>query len=90
VGLKRSALVERDVALRSGFARCVIGCRNRLAQVEAILKERSPLTILNRGYSITRDAAGHIVRDAAQVALGDDLSIRLARGELGAKVTKKL
>jgi hypothetical protein len=26
------------------------------------------------------------VRDAAQVTLGDDLSIRLARGELGATV----
>jgi len=89
VGLKRSALGERDVALRSGFERCVIGCRNRLAQVEAILKERSPLTILNRGYSITRDAAGHIVRDVAQVSIGDNLSIRLARGELGATVKEK-
>jgi exodeoxyribonuclease VII large subunit len=47
------------------------------------------LTILRRGYSITRDAAGRIVRDAAQVALGDDISIRLSRGELGASVTKK-
>jgi len=89
VGLKRSALAERDVALRSQFQRCVIGSRNRLAQVEAILKERSPLTILNRGYSITRDAQGHIVRDAAQVSIGDDLSIRLALGELGATVKEK-
>jgi len=30
-----------------------------------------------------------IVRDAAQVALGDDLSIRLSRGELGASVRGK-
>ncbi|MCJ7502864.1 MAG: exodeoxyribonuclease VII large subunit, partial [Acidobacteriia bacterium] len=57
--------------------------------VEAVLKERSPLTILRRGYSITRDAAGRIVRDATQVSLGDDLSIRLARGELGATVREK-
>jgi len=89
ISLKRAALAERDVALRSGFHRCVTDRRNRLAQVEAILKERSPLTILNRGYSITRNAQGHIVRDAAQVSIGDDLSIRLARGELGATVTKK-
>ena len=47
------------------------------------------LTILRRGYSITRDAAGRIVRDAAQVALGDDLSTRQARGELGATVREK-
>jgi exodeoxyribonuclease VII large subunit len=45
---------------------------------------------LDRGYSITRNAHGHIVRDAAQVSVGDDLAIRLARGELGAAVTKKL
>lgn len=89
VSLKRSALAERDVALRSQFQRCVTDRRNRLAQVEAILKERSPLTILNRGYSITRDAQGRIVRDAAQVAIGDDLSIRLARGEVGATVKGK-
>jgi len=30
-----------------------------------------------------------IVRDAAQVALGSDISIRLARGELGASVRRK-
>jgi hypothetical protein len=47
------------------------------------------LTILRRGYSITRDAAGRIVRDAAQVSLGDDISIRLSRGELGATVRSR-
>ena len=30
-----------------------------------------------------------VARDAAQVALGDDLSIRLTRGELGATVKAK-
>ncbi|MGD0921359.1 MAG: hypothetical protein ABSA70_06275 [Terriglobia bacterium] len=30
-----------------------------------------------------------IVRDAVQVSIGDDLSIRLARGELGATVKDK-
>jgi len=54
--------------------------------LEAILQERSPLVILNRGYSITRDASGRIVRDAAAVAIGSDVSIRLARGELSATV----
>jgi exodeoxyribonuclease VII large subunit len=57
--------------------------------VEAILKERSPLTILQRGYSITHDAAGKIVRDAEAVALGSDISVRLARGELGATIKER-
>jgi len=89
VGLKRSALESRDRRFETTFRQFLLARRNRLLQVEAILKERSPLTILNRGYSITRDAQGRIVRDAAQVAIGDDLSIRLARGELGATVKEK-
>ena len=63
--------------------------RTRLAYFAALLNERNPLTILNRGYSITRDAAGKIIRDAATVALGDHISIRLARGELDATVKDK-
>jgi len=89
VGLKRAALEERDRKLETKFQQFLLARQNRLAQVEALLKERSPLTVLNRGYSITRDAQGHIVRDAAQVSIGDDLSIRLARGELGARVRDK-
>jgi exodeoxyribonuclease VII large subunit len=89
LGLKRAALESRDRRFETTFRQFVLARRNRLLQVEAILKERSPLTILNRGYSITRDAQGRIVRDAAQVAIGDDLSIRLARGELGATVREK-
>jgi exodeoxyribonuclease VII large subunit len=87
--LKRAELDERQVKLQTEFASLLVGRRNRLVQFDALLKERSPLTILNRGYSITRDAQGHIVRDAAQVAVGDDLSIRLTRGELGATVRDK-
>jgi exodeoxyribonuclease VII large subunit len=87
--LKRAELDEREVKLRSEFARLLVERRNRLAQINSLLQERSPLTILNRGYSITRDAQGRIVRDAAQVSIGDDLSIRLARGELGARVRSK-
>jgi exodeoxyribonuclease VII large subunit len=89
VSLKRAALAERDKELETEFRRLLVDRRNRLAQVEAVLKERSPLTILNRGYSITRDTQGHIVRDAAQVAIGDDVSIRLAQGELGVSVKRR-
>jgi len=89
VGLKRAALEERDRKLETQFQQFLLARQNRLVQVEALLKERNPLTILNRGYSITRDAQGRIVRDAAQVSIGDDLAIRLAHGELGATVAKK-
>ena len=89
IQLERAELEERAVKLNAVFARLLVERRNKLVHTQMLLRERSPRTILDRGYSITRDAQGHIVRDASQVAVGDDLSIRLARGELGAAVTKK-
>jgi exodeoxyribonuclease VII large subunit len=89
LGLKQAALAVRNRKLETEFRRYLADRRNRWAQLAAVLNERSPLTILNRGYSITRDATGHIIRDATRVALGDDVSIRLARGELGATVKSR-
>jgi exodeoxyribonuclease VII large subunit len=87
--IKRRSLNELMGRVDAEFRRFLTERRSRLAQLEAVLNERSPLTILQRGYSITRDAAGRIVRDAAQVAIGNDISVRLARGELGATIKNK-
>jgi exodeoxyribonuclease VII large subunit len=86
VGLKRAALEDRERRFENEFRRFVTERRSRVAQLEAVLRERSPQTVLERGYSITRDAEGRIVRDAGQVAIGADVSIHLARGELGARI----
>jgi len=89
LGLKRSKLAERVTGFETGFRRFVTERRNRLAHAEAILQERSPLAILSRGYSITRDAEGNVIRDAASVSPGSEISVRLARGELGATVRER-
>jgi exodeoxyribonuclease VII large subunit len=87
--LKGAALAEREAKLAAEISTSLNERKARLAQVTAILAERSPLTILNRGYSITRDASGRILHDATQVNIGDDVSIHLAHGELGATVRNK-
>jgi exodeoxyribonuclease VII large subunit len=89
VSLKRTSLAEREHAFDNEFRRFLTERRNRLAQLTAVLKERSPQTLLDRGYSITRDAKGRIVRDAARVEIGEEVSIHLARGELRAAVQEK-
>ena len=89
LGLKRAALDERLQRFDAGFRRLLTERRNRLDQAEAILKERSPVTILKRGYSIARDAAGRIIRDAEAVALGSDISVKLSQGEIGATVKER-
>jgi exodeoxyribonuclease VII large subunit len=86
LGLKRAALDDRWGRFDSAFRRFLTERQTRLAHGEAILKERNPLGLLQRGYSVTRDAAGKIVRDAEAVPLGGDISIRLARGELEATI----
>jgi exodeoxyribonuclease VII large subunit len=84
--LKRASLEEREQRFQNDFRRFLTDRRNRLAQLEAVLKERSPRTILERGYSITRDAEGKIIRDSIQIAVGSEVSIHLAKGELEAVV----
>ncbi|MHB8652978.1 MAG: exodeoxyribonuclease VII large subunit [Terriglobia bacterium] len=86
LGLKGAQLTEHNVRFESGIKKYLVEQRNRLNQVGSILRERSPLGILSRGYSITRDALGNIIRDAAAVPMGSEISVRLGRGELRATV----
>lgn len=86
--LKQAALDDACRRLETEFRRVLVERRSRIGNVRAILAERNPLAILNRGYSITRDASGRILRDAGAVSPGSDISVRLARGELGAVVRK--
>ncbi|MFI5056586.1 MAG: exodeoxyribonuclease VII large subunit [Candidatus Acidiferrales bacterium] len=63
--------------------------RERLDRLRLQLEERSPLRVLERGYAIATDANGTLLRDAAQVALGDSVAIQLHRGKLSAEVKGK-
>lgn len=87
--LRLAAIHEHEIGLRDRIGRILNERRHQVEHYQSLLEERSPLTVLNRGYSITRDAENKIVRDATQVEVGDGLSIRLARGELGARVVEK-
>jgi exodeoxyribonuclease VII large subunit len=60
--------------------------KDALALQAAKLDALSPLSVLVRGYSITRTQDGNVLRDASAVKPGDRLKIRLEKGELDAKV----
>jgi exodeoxyribonuclease VII large subunit len=47
----------------------------------------SPLAVLGRGYAIATRPDGAVVTDAATVAAGDDLDVRLHRGRVRTRVT---
>jgi exodeoxyribonuclease VII large subunit len=92
----RERVHDQERRLAEGRRRLLAWGRGALAEREqafAVLAERleglSPLKILARGYSITtRLGAAQALRDAAELAAGDVLSTRLARGRVESRVTR--
>ena len=61
--------------------------RARLARASGRLESLSPLGVLARGYALARRVRdGAILRRAGDVAAGESIRIRLAEGELTARV----
>jgi exodeoxyribonuclease VII large subunit len=61
--------------------------RQRTARLAAHLESLSPLGVLARGYSLTtREENGEVVRDAGQLAIGDRIRTRFAKGEATSRV----
>ncbi|MBV9303271.1 MAG: exodeoxyribonuclease VII large subunit [Acidobacteriaceae bacterium] len=62
--------------------------RRRHETVHARLAQLSPLAVLARGYAIVENAERHILRSAAEASSGEELRVRLHRGELSALVSE--
>lgn len=82
-------LDARTAALVGAFRTTLLQRRSRLDQLSARLEALSPLAILERGYALVFDASGQLVKDAQKVKPGDEISARLARGEITATVKKR-
>ena len=71
------------------FSYRLAALRERLQKDSAVLESLSPLGVLQRGYSITRSmGSGMIVRQAADLNIGEDVNVQLARGNFNAKIEK--
>ena len=82
--------------LEAGRAAAVDVIRARLAarrgafdRLAAKLSQLSPLRVLERGYAIVSNESG-IVKDSAAAPPGSHIQVRLAKGELGAKVESEI
>jgi len=60
-----------------------------LARLRASLGNLDPYAVLARGYSITRNGAGHVLRDASEARQGERILTTLARGALQSEVKKR-
>ncbi|MCX6638466.1 MAG: exodeoxyribonuclease VII large subunit [Acidobacteria bacterium] len=61
--------------------------RARLDELDAHLRQLSPLAVLDRGYAIVEKSDGRVVRAAEDAPEGTDVGVRLAKGRLKARVT---
>ncbi len=90
-----SRLTQAQEGLARGSSR-LDGSMNELMKRAAndldfqrrLLEGLSPLSVLERGYSITRTQDGKIVRRADDLTPGDQLNTRFADGEAASTVTK--
>ena len=81
--------LDSRVARLAAAARTVLVQRSgRLSQLKGQLGALSPLAILDRGYALVFDASGTLLKDAARVKAGDEISARLAKGSLTATVKR--
>ena len=61
--------------------------REDLKRLGVQLRALSPHGVLSRGYSITRDSRGNVVRSVADVEVGQSVRTTLSDGELDADIT---
>jgi exodeoxyribonuclease VII large subunit len=78
----------RDRSNRS-FGSSLKLAREELKQIKARVRALSPQSTLDRGYSVVQLADGQILTDSKKVKAGDELRVRLAKGETKATVLGK-
>ena len=85
----RRDLDSHTAALAAATRRLLLVRRSRWERSSARLEEMSPLKILDRGYALVFDSTGKLVKNAAQVNIGEDVTARLARGTIILTVKEK-
>ena len=82
-------LDARMAALTAAIKTRLLERKSRLDQLAGQMEALSPVAILERGYALVFDSSGKLLKDAARVKAGDEISARLARGGLTATVKKR-
>ena len=75
--------------LSSATARLLEGFTAQVKVAHKSLVSLDPNAVLGRGFSITRDAGGALLRDASKVSEGERITTTLARGSIESEILKK-
>ena len=74
-----SALAQQQTAAR----------QRKFEALCASLDALSPLKVLSRGYAMARDERGAVVKNAANVAVGEKIDVTLGQGSLSCRVEER-
>ncbi len=85
----RQLLVQLAARLASATARRFDYFEAQLERFKASLTSLNPGAVLERGYSLTRNAQGEVLRDASRVAEGERVTTTLAKGWIESEVRRK-
>ena len=86
IGRARDRLDHLAAKLQRATHTHLATAAHRLAALGDQLTAVSPQAVLNRGYSITTNAEGTIIRSKTQVAKGDPITTRVADGQINSVV----
>jgi exodeoxyribonuclease VII large subunit len=83
--IKLAVLQQRQISA----IKKTVDAKDESLKIEmASLDALSPLSVLKRGFSITENARGEILRSAENIKIDETVKIRLAKGKIKARVLK--
>ncbi len=88
INRRRQVIDQLDIRGQRAATQQLNGKQRAWQVAAAQLDTLSPLATLARGYSICKDSSGKTVTDAAQVRAGEEINLRLSRGQLACRVLK--
>jgi exodeoxyribonuclease VII large subunit len=84
--MRRNHFADLHRRLVACPARLIDNARHRFGSIEGILRVLGPDATLRRGYSITLDDRGQIIRTITAVRSKTKIRTRLSDGEFGSEV----
>jgi exodeoxyribonuclease VII large subunit len=82
----RKELETRGGRLSAAARARLLVHKSRLEQLIGQIQALSPLAILERGYALIFDSSGKLLKDAARISPGEEISATLARGRFTSTV----
>ncbi len=83
---RRDKLAAQHRRLTAAPLQCLEGARQRFARTEAVARLLGPEATLKRGYSITTDATGAIIRSRSEVTACSRIRTHVSDGDFDSEV----